>query len=233
MSSYTKYIESVIQQEPENKLLEASAMYKKSFGTIPEMSYYKTLERMSKQGTLIHLTKGLYYPPKKSRFGSVPISEKEIVSHYVSAGRGVVIGYRLYNQKGLTTQISKRVEVLSSVISEQKKNIGNICVKNSGINLNEETIPVIETMEILQNYKNIEDVNKSALAAYMRKFASNYSDTAAVYVLRNRKYKKSTIAFLESFLNHLDTDNTLNQFLSALSSYEIPGMEEFYESPRA
>lgn len=233
MNSYTKYIEAVIQQEPENKLLEASAMYKKSFGTIPEMSYYKTLERMSKQGTLIHLTKGLYYRPQKTRFGLVPISEKEIVSHYVSAGRGVVIGYRLYNQKGLTTQISKRVEVLSSVISEQKKNIGNICVKNSEITLNEETIPVIETMEILQNYRNIEDVNKSALAAYMRKFASNYSDAAAVYVLRYRKYKKSTIAFLESFLNYLNIENTLNQFLSALSSYEIPEMEEFYESPRA
>ena len=106
-------------------------------------------------------------------------------------------------------------------------------MKNSEITLNEETIPVIETMEILQNYRNIEDVNKSALAAYMRKFASNYSDAAAVYVLRYRKYKKSTIAFLESFLNYLNIENTLNQFLSALSSYEIPEMEEFYESPRA
>ena len=104
MNSYTKYIETVIEQEPENKLLEASILYQKSFGTVPEMTYYKTLERMSKQGSLVHLTKGLYYRPKKSRFGTIPISEKEIIGHYTNNGRGIVIGYRLYNQKGLTTQ---------------------------------------------------------------------------------------------------------------------------------
>ena len=167
MNSYAKYIETVIEQEPENKLLEASILYQKSFGTVPEMTYYKTLERMSKQGSLVHLTKGLYYRPKKSRFGTIPISEKEIIGHYTNNGRGIVIGYRLYNQKGLTTQISKRVEVLSSAVTEQKKNIQNVCVTNSGIDLTQETIPVIETMEILQNYKSIEDIRKSALAAYM------------------------------------------------------------------
>ena len=43
MNSYAKYIETVIEQEPENKLLEASILYQKSFGTVPEMTYYKTL----------------------------------------------------------------------------------------------------------------------------------------------------------------------------------------------
>ena len=104
---------------------------------------------------------------------------------------------------------------------------------NSGIALTQDTIPVIETMEILQNYKSIEDVKKSALAAYMREFAMRYSDAAAVLVLKNRKYKKSTIAFLERFLNYLGVENTLHQFLSALSSYAIPEMEEFYEPARA
>lgn len=232
MNSYAKYIETVIEQEPENKLLEASALYQRSFGAVPEMTYYKTLERMSKKGSLVHLTKGLYYRPKKSRFGVIPISEKEIVGHYTSGGQGIVIGYRLYNKKGLTTQISKRVEVLSSAVSEQKKNINNVCVTNSGIALTQDTIPVIETMEILQNYKSIEDISKSALAAYMREFALSYSDAAAVFVLKNRKYKKSTIAFLERFLNYFGVKNTLHQFLSALSSYAIPEMEEFYGPAR-
>ena len=47
MNSYAEYIKTVIGQEPENKLLEASVLYQRSFGTIPEMTYYKTLERMS------------------------------------------------------------------------------------------------------------------------------------------------------------------------------------------
>lgn len=101
---------------------------------------------------------------------------------------------------------------------------------NSGIALTKDTIPVIETMEILQNYKSIEDIRKPALAAYMREFATNYSDEVTVSVLKNRKYKKSTIAFLQRFLNYFGVENTLHQFLSTLSSYAIPEMEEFYES---
>ena len=230
MNSYANYIETIIEHEPENKLLEASTLYSQSFSTIPEMTYYKTLERMCKKGILVHLTKGLYYRPKNTRFGTVPISEKDIIDHYIQDDQGIVIGYRLFNQKGLTTQISKRVEVLSSAVPGKKKNIHNVYVMNISISLTPETIPIIETLEILQNYKSIEDINNTALAAYMKDFARHYADEATVYVLKNRKYKKSTIAFLESFLNYFKVENTLNQFLSSLSSYAIPDMEEFYES---
>lgn len=228
MNSYANYIETIIEQEPENKLLEARTLYNQSFSTIPEMTYYKTLERMCKKGFLVHLTKGLYYRPKNTRFGTVPISEKDIVDHYIKDNQGIVVGYRLYNQKGLTTQISKRVEILSSAVPGKKKNIHNVYVMNINISLTPETIPIIETLEILQNYKSIEDINNSALAAYMKEFARQYSDEDTVYVLKNRKYKKSTIAFLESFLNHFQVKNSLNQFLSSLSSYNIPDMKEFY-----
>lgn len=230
MNSYANYIETIIEREPENKLLEASALYSQSFSTIPEMTYYKTLERMCKKGILVHLTKGLYYRPKNTRFGTVPISEKDIVDHYIKDNQGIVVGYRLYNQQGLTTQISKRIEILSSAVPGKKKNIHNVYVMNINISLTPETIPIIETLEILQNYKSIEDINNTALAAYMKEFAIEYSDEATVYVLKNRKYKKSTIAFLESFLNYFKVENTLNQFLSSLSSYAIPDIEEFYES---
>lgn len=228
MTSYANYIETIIEQEPENKLLEARTLYNQSFSTIPEMTYYKTLERMCKKGFLVHLTKGLYYRPKNTRFGTVPISEKDIVDHYIKDNQGIVVGYRLYNQKGLTTQISKRVEILSSAVPGKKKNIHNVYVMNISISLTPETIPTIETLEILQNYKSIEDINNTALATYMKEFARQYSDEDTVYVLKNRKYKKSTIAFLESFLNHFQVRNSLNQFLSSLSSYNIPDMKEFY-----
>ena len=230
MNSYANYIKTIIEHEPENKLLEASALYSQSFSKIPEMTYYKTLERMCKKGILVHLTKGLYYRPKNTRFGTVPISEKDIVDHYIKDNQGIVVGYRLFNQKGLTTQISKRIEVLSSAVPGKKKNIHNVYVINISISLTPETIPIIETLEILQNYTSIEDINDTALVAYMKDFARQYSDEATVYVLKNRKHKKSTIAFLESFLNYFKVENTLNQFLSLLSSYAIPDIEEFYGS---
>lgn len=230
MDSYARYIETVIEKQPVNRIFEARSIYEKSCDMVPETSYYKTLERMSKYGTLVHLAKGVYYRPQKSRFGIVPIGEDEIIDHYTRNDRGLVVGYRLYNRKGLTTQIGKQVEVLSSIISEQKKNVSNVCIKNAGVDITKETIPVIETLEILQNYRKIEDMNQTVFAAYMREFSFCYSDPSAIFVLNHRKYKKSTIAFLERFLNYFKIENTLNQFLSSLSSYEIPNMEEFYGS---
>lgn len=87
----------------------------------------------------------------------------------------------------------------------------------------------MKSLEILQNYYNIEDINKKALIAYMEKFAQSYSDKATVYVLEHMKYQKSTIAFLESFLNYLHVENTLDRFLSSMSVYAKPTMEEIYE----
>lgn len=230
MCSMAKHIEATIEQEPVNQIFKASAMYKSKFDEFPEVSYYKALERMSKQGSLVHLSKGLYYRPKKTRFGLVPISENEIIYYYTKDNRGLVIGYRLYNQKGLTTQISKKVEILSSALTEQKKTINNIHIKGCEEIISKENIPIIETLEILQNYGKIEDINHDAFASYMKKFVLNYSDKLTVDILSNRIYKKSTIAFLKSFLDFFKVKHSLGQFLSSLSKYKVPKVSDFYES---
>ena len=173
----------------ENTVIEASRIYTFLADDMTEAAFYKTLERFCQSGSLVHLTKGLYYKPKKSRFG--------IVSNHVPGKR---------------------------------KTIQNVVVKNISCDLNEERVAVIETLEILQNYSKIEDVNKKALITYMEKFAQSYSDKAAVYVLEHMKYKKATIAFLESFLEYLNVNNSLKQFLSSMSVYAIPTMEEIYET---
>lgn len=54
---------------------------------------------MCEKITLIHLTKGLYYRVKQSIFGTIPIGEQEIMDYYLSENKGVLLGYRLYNQK--------------------------------------------------------------------------------------------------------------------------------------
>ena len=43
--------------------------------------------------------------------------------------------------------------------------------------------------------------------------------------IRPMKYKKSTIAFLSSVLNHFKVKNTLGSYLSPLSDYKIPDVE--------
>lgn len=230
MNSQARAIEEFIFRQPENKILTAKQVYKQLPEHFSEQAFYQTLTRLTQKGMLCHLTKGLYYRPRCSRFGVVPLGEQTIVEHYTAGGQGMVVGYRLYYQLGLTTQISKNVDVLSNVLQENKKTVSNVKVSRLDLNFDATICNAIATLEILQNYRNIEDINHRQMAEYMRKFALNYSEDAIQTVLRHRKYKKATIAFLAAFLGYWNTKHTLQQYLSRLSAYAVPQMEEFYAS---
>lgn len=230
MNSQARAIEEFIFRQPENKILTATQVYKQLPEHFSEQAFYQTLTRLTQKGMLCHLTKGLYYRPRCSRFGVVPLGEQAIVEHYTAGGQGMVVGYRLYYQLGLTTQISKNVDILSNVLQENKKTVSNVKVSRLDLNFDATICNAIATLEILQNYRNIEDINHRQMAEYMRKFALNYSEDAIRTVLGHRKYKKATIAFLAAFLGYWNTKHTLQQYLSRLSTYAVPQMEEFYAS---
>lgn len=229
MKGYAGEIEKVISDIPCNKLIEASNLYKSKLSNIPELTFYKTLERLQKENMILHLTKGIYYKPKKSKFGIVPISDNDIVNYYTKGNKGVLTGYQLYNQKGITTQIPKTVDVLTVAVQGERKSINNVRLEKIYLELNEKTRPTIETLELLRFYGKVEDINSRAFKDYMIKFSKVYDDDVAQYVLSNRKYKKATIAFLARILDALDVENSLDKHLSALSNYKIPMMEEIYE----
>jgi hypothetical protein len=113
LNSQAKAIEEFISRQPENKILTANQVYSQLPESFSEQAFYQTLTRLTQRGELCHLTKGLYYRPRRSRFGVVPLGEQTIVEHYTAGGQGMVVGYRLYYQLGLTTQISKNVLFLS------------------------------------------------------------------------------------------------------------------------
>lgn len=128
MGSQAQVVEKFILKQPENKILTANKIYGQLPEHFSEQAFYQTLTRLTQKGVLCHLTKGLYYRPRRSRFGVVPLGEQAIIDHYTENGQGMVIGYRLYCQYGLTTQISKNVEILSSALQENNKTVRSVKV---------------------------------------------------------------------------------------------------------
>jgi hypothetical protein len=228
MPTNTLSAKELVLGQPVHAIIEASVLYTQSDLAASEISYYKTLDRLEKSGDVIRLSKGLYYRPKKTRYGTVPIGEEQIINHFISNNRGIMVGYRMYMKNGLTTQISKRVELLSSVVRQQRRNIGHITISKISMELTPSVISTIETFEILQNYHTIEDLNIPALAEYLYSFSKIYTDETAAYILAHRTYKKSTIAFLSHCLTHLGVSNDLGKYLSPLSNYRIPPMEAIF-----
>lgn len=217
----------------ENELIFASRLYKEQLSEyMSETAYYKILERMYKSGELAKAAKGIYYIPHISKYGCVPPSDKQIVEAFTQDETGTVIGYVMYNNLNLTTQVSKNVNVLSSAIEGFSKTVRNVVVKQVQLEYSEEVKNMICGLEVLQNFYEIQDINYSAFIEFSRQIASTYQNEIFELVISKTSYKKSTISFLREILDYYDVPNNLEQHLSSLSVYKHPRMEEIYEIAR-
>ena len=222
----SQIIEAVIYDFQPNELILASNLFNNKLdGTVCEATYYKTLERMSKAGKLNKAAKGVYYLPKNSRFGPVPLSEEDIILAFTKENTGTVVGYSLYNQLGLTTQIPKITKVLSASLETQTKTIQNVAVFYSPLWFSREVEYMVHTLDVLQNLGQIQDLNRHALISYCEIMAETYDQSVFDEVITKQKYSKSTIAFLQSILNFYNKENGLSKYLSSLSAYKFPRIE--------
>ena len=206
--NYQLEVREKIESYPLRELIIANKFLKDKLPYVPANTYYKNIERMSKKGELERLAKGVYCRPKVTRFGKISAGEENILNYYIGKENytGVVIGYRLYNKYGITTQVSKSVKIYSNVLEEEKKVIKNVEIKKINISIDSKIKRAVEQLEILENYDEIEDIDKNSLIRLYR-----------------------TIAYLESILNKRRVENTLSQFLNKTSKYKIPAVEDFYE----
>lgn len=216
-----------------NELIFANTLYKTQlYNYVNEAAFYKTLERMCKSGELVKIAKGTYHLPKVSKYGIVPPTDKEIITSFTKNNTGTVVGYSLYNALNLTTQVAKSIEVMSATIESFSKTIRNVIVHKVQIDYNENVKNIIHGLEVLQNYYNIQDINNLSFINFTKKLADLYEEEAFKKVISAINYKKSTIAFLREILNFYGVKNNLNMYLSSMSEYKYPKMEELYEITR-
>ena len=222
-------VEKHLQSFQPNELIIASKLFNDELADqVSESAYYKTLERMCKSGELIKVARGIYHLPKYNRFGSVPLSEEEIILAFTKDESGTIVGYSLYNQLGLSTQIAKRTEILSSALDSQTKTIRNIVVYHLPLQFTEAITQMVQALDVLQNIEQIQDINYHALISYTMSIAEHYEQSIFEEVIAKQKLKKSTIAFLQNILNYYGKENHLCKYISSLSKYKFPRIEELY-----
>ena len=232
--STTKYnfdVRDTISECRENELIMASDFYKtKLQDHVSEPAFYKTLQRMHDCGEIEKVAKGIYYIPKKSKYGVVQPTDKDIIETFAQGKRGMVVGYALYNYLNLTTQVPKVVQVLSNVIDGQKKTIRNVVIQRVSIEFSDDVVSIIQCMEVLQNFAKIQDINRKEFIRYTQEFATGFKMDAFERVIAARTYKKATVAFLRDVLDFYHVPNTLGMYLSSMSNYKYPRMEELHET---
>ena len=230
--SFSSAIIDALREFPELKLIDAQKLHQEKLEDIPETTFYKTLSRLTENDKLVRLTKGIYCKPKKGRFGKIVSSEKNLLEYYLgeSKDKGVIVGYRLFNNRGLTTQVSKTVKLYSNNVVQQEKNIKNLTILKAELRFNSTTKKMVELLEVLQEHKKIEDLNLNKFMSFIEDAVKYYDEKTIARVLKTFSYKKSTIASLGKTLDFFKVEHGLKKYLSGTSKYDELRIEELYES---
>lgn len=127
---------NILERFETNELIFANRLYRDELAEyMSKAAYNKMLERMCNTGRLAKVAKGIYYIPNISKYGVVPPSEKKIIEAFTCNGTGTVIGYMMYNEFNLTTQVSKTVNIMSSALDGFSKTVRNIEIKQVNWNI--------------------------------------------------------------------------------------------------
>ena len=228
--SCSQTISKEIMKYKSKKIIIANILYKEKFKYISEPTFYKVLSRMEFNGVLARISKGVYCKSEEGKFQKVMADENNIIEYYIgkNSNKGVFSGYRLFSKYEMTTQVSKNIELLSIVPTNEKTTIKNISIKKINLKLNQSTIKMIEFLEILQNYRKIEGLNYKKLYKYIEISVNKYNEEIVKKILKLVKYKKSTIASLVNVLNFYKIETKMNEYLNGTSKYMSIEMEKIY-----
>ncbi len=115
-----------MQKSKENELIIASKLYEEKIsGKVNEAAYYKALQRMCEAGELVNISKGTYYLPRVTKYGTVPLSDDETVTAFTETEK--INNERSPRSKSMYVWFNKenrvKLEIGSGVRPEQKGTI--------------------------------------------------------------------------------------------------------------
>lgn len=182
----------------------------------------RELSHLNKKNEISRLTNGVYAKKEISRITKKEkiVSEREIVSYYTKNNSGFTVGYDLYNRNNISTQISKKRIIISSLLKKETRTVKSVTVKKSNVNISEDVRMVIEALEIIENSNKIQDFNEIGFYDYIRNFVNYYDRNAVIETLNNFNYKKQTIYNLTKIMKNLGKDSGLDMFLNKTSRYK-------------
>jgi len=189
----------------------------------------KALSRMVSNGVIKRYKNGMYYKPKQTAFGELKPREDELLKNYLFENNNqiaYITGVRLYNQLGLTTQVSKVVR-LASKDKEIKTKIGNLVIKpaKSYVSVTKKNVPLLQLLDVMKDFKNIPDMDKKLGIDFLKEKIDKLSDADKdKLTIFAKAYPPKVRALLGALLETLslnELSESLKETINYLSSYEF------------
>ena len=199
--NYTKQVREYCGKHSKG-LIDISVVRNTVFADIPYKTLLKIFNRLEEEGIVKTVSKGVYSIGKKK------IDERKILSDYTSNGKGMVVGYTLFNKIGLTLYQDERIVIYTNVIMTKQKSIGNLLLKKVDLIFTDEIIDLVSLLEILDIGFGMRGGEYLTYRNVVELLAKTYTDDNFKQVIGAIRYKYSTIVKLNELLNRLNIKNS-------------------------
>lgn len=190
----------------------------------------KALNRMVLSGKIAKLSKGKYYKPETTPFGDLLPNQKQVVKDLMEEKgkiNGYLTGYSIYNQLGLTTQVSNTIQIGKNEIRPSFKRdrytIDFIKQKN---NITKDNVPLLQILDAIRYVKKIPDTNTTNSCIRFIDILRQLKEKDFLLIMRLAiKYPPATRALLGAILDELKSTKTetLYNSLNPITKYKLAG----------
>ena len=192
----------------------------------------KALNRLVDQGTLQRLSKGKYYKPRKTIFGTLKPTPEEITKDFLEKNGklvGYITGNRAFALMGLTTQITSSLLIGTNryrhPLTRGDYTISFLQQHNP---ITEETIPLLRILDAL---KFIKDIPASSPDAIVTQLGSTINALSNAEQKRLTELAENYTAYVRAILGAIMEKNNLNaellkKGLNGTTNYKLPISEQ-------
>jgi hypothetical protein len=194
----------------------------------------KSLNRMAASGKISKLSKGKFYKPENTVFGALQPNQYQVVKDLLEEdGKtiGYLTGYSIYNQLGLTTQVSNTIQIgkneVRSKFKRERYTISFIKQKNT---ITKDNIPFLQVLDAVRYIKKIPDTSIDAACIRLLNIVKELSDKDVSILIRlAQKYPPATRALIGAILDEVGKQqltNSLMKSLNPISKYNLKGADK-------
>lgn len=140
---------------------------------------YVTLNRLTGDGLIESYTKGVYYKPKKTRFGLVGLDKGKLIEKKYLKRDHMVLGYitgpQIWNEWGITTQMSNKIWIAQDIRQKKVDNDLNVVLLKAKGDIKDKNVRALQFLDIIDQIDlipdtDIDSVVKKLMKIYKEKF---------------------------------------------------------------
>ena len=198
--NYTKLIRDYCKNNS-GAIFDVSKLKDTEFAEVPYKTLLKILNRLEEESLLSAVSKGVYF------IGEKPVDEELIFDEYVNDGKGMFVGYQLFNDVGISDYVDCKIEIYTNNIKARQKSVGRYLLKRVNLEFDDDIVDLVALLEIIDVGDLMKGCDFMAYKKTVDILLQSYSDSGCEKIIKAIRYKYSTIKQLSELLEANSIDN--------------------------